>query len=82
MRGVAGTPATVREFIKARVAESGCDYVTGQMVFGDMTREESLRSIGLFADQVMPAFRTPAAQAAEKFKIRSRPCSTTISSVH
>lgn len=65
LRGVAGTPATVREFIKARVAESGCDYVTGQMVFGDMTKDEALRSIGLFSDQVMPAFRTPAAQAAE-----------------
>lgn len=65
LRGIAGTPATVRDFIRARVAESGCDYVTGQMVFGDMTKAEALGSIGLFAQDVMPAFRAPAAQAAE-----------------
>jgi hypothetical protein len=27
------------------------------MVFGDMTADETLRSIALFADQVMPALR-------------------------
>jgi hypothetical protein len=35
------------------------------MVFGDMTKAEALGSIGLFAQEVMPAFRAPAAQAAE-----------------
>lgn len=63
-RGVAGSPETVRKFIEARIAESGCDYITCQMAFGDMTREETLRSIDMFAHGVMPAFQNDAALAS------------------
>lgn len=65
LRGVAGAPERVRDFIRARVEESGCDYVTAQFVFGDMTKEEALRSIRLFADEVLPAFQPARARAAE-----------------
>lgn len=65
LRGIAGTPSTVREFIKARVAESGCDYITCQMAFGDMTKAETLRSIELFGGEVLPEFRKETAAAAE-----------------
>jgi alkanesulfonate monooxygenase SsuD/methylene tetrahydromethanopterin reductase-like flavin-dependent oxidoreductase (luciferase family) len=57
LRGIAGSPETVRQFIKARMAEAGADYMVGQFVFGDMTREESLRSVELFGREVMPALR-------------------------
>ena len=56
MRGVAGSPATVRDAIRACVDECGCDYVTCQMVFGDMSKAEALHSIDLFGAEVMPAF--------------------------
>ena len=56
-QGVAGSPATVTEFLRAQLAETGCNYVVGQFAFGDLTREECLASIGLFADKVMPALR-------------------------
>ena len=55
LRGVAGTPDTVRRFIEKRVAEAGVNYVTGQFVFGDMTRAEALGSIELFGREVLPA---------------------------
>jgi len=54
--GIAGSPATVRDFLAAEVAATGANYVLSWFAFGDMTVAESLRSIGLFADAVMPAF--------------------------
>jgi alkanesulfonate monooxygenase SsuD/methylene tetrahydromethanopterin reductase-like flavin-dependent oxidoreductase (luciferase family) len=59
--GVAGTPATVREFVAAEVAATGTNYLLSWFAFGDMTLAESLRSIELFARDVMPAFARPAA---------------------
>jgi alkanesulfonate monooxygenase SsuD/methylene tetrahydromethanopterin reductase-like flavin-dependent oxidoreductase (luciferase family) len=56
-QGVAGSPSTVTEFLAAQLAETRCNYVVGQYVFGDMTRDEGLNSIGLFVDKVMPALR-------------------------
>jgi len=38
--------------------------VVGQFAFGDLTREESLQSIGLFAREVMPLLRAKAAAGA------------------
>jgi hypothetical protein len=54
--GIAGSPATVRRFVEAEVAANNCNYFVPQMVFGDMTLKESLRSIELFGKEVMPAF--------------------------
>jgi alkanesulfonate monooxygenase SsuD/methylene tetrahydromethanopterin reductase-like flavin-dependent oxidoreductase (luciferase family) len=54
--GIAGSPATVRDFLAAEVAATGANYVLSWFAFGGMTVAESLRSISLFADEVMPAF--------------------------
>ena len=57
-QGVAGSPATVRDLLAAQLADTGCNYVVGQFAFGDMTLDEALHSIELFAREVMPALRT------------------------
>src|SRR6266852_583213 len=57
--GVAGSPGTVRDFFHAEIEATGANYLLGWFAFGDMTLAESLRSIELFAREVMPAF--PAA---------------------
>ena len=54
--GIAGSPETVRRFIAAEVEANGCNYFVPQMVFGDMTLKELLRSVELFAKEIMPAF--------------------------
>ena len=54
---IAGSPATVLETLAAQAEASGADLHLGQFVFGDMTLAESLRSVELFAERVMPAFR-------------------------
>ena len=56
-QGIAGSPETVTAFLQASLPRPRCNYVVGQFAFGDMTRDECLRSIELFADEVMPALR-------------------------
>ncbi len=60
-QGVAGSPATVARLLSAQLAETGCNYMVSQLAFGDLSRAECLRSIGLFADEVMPALRRQGA---------------------
>jgi alkanesulfonate monooxygenase SsuD/methylene tetrahydromethanopterin reductase-like flavin-dependent oxidoreductase (luciferase family) len=63
--GIAGSPRTVRDFIAAEIAATGANYMLSWFAFGGMTVAESLRSIELFAAEVMPAFAEPRADAAE-----------------
>jgi len=51
-----GSPATVRSELAAMIPALGIDYVLGQFAYGDLTLAETLRSIDLFAREVMPAF--------------------------
>jgi len=53
-QGIAGAPATVTAWLTAQIAATGGNYVVGQCVFGDLTLEEALRSIELFARSCMP----------------------------
>jgi alkanesulfonate monooxygenase SsuD/methylene tetrahydromethanopterin reductase-like flavin-dependent oxidoreductase (luciferase family) len=54
---IAGSPATVRAALAAQSEQSRANVQLGQFVFGDMSLDESLRSIELFAEQVMPAIQ-------------------------
>jgi alkanesulfonate monooxygenase SsuD/methylene tetrahydromethanopterin reductase-like flavin-dependent oxidoreductase (luciferase family) len=54
--GVAGSPQTVRDFIMAEIETTGPNYFVPWLAFGDMTLDESLHSVDLFAREVMPAF--------------------------
>jgi alkanesulfonate monooxygenase SsuD/methylene tetrahydromethanopterin reductase-like flavin-dependent oxidoreductase (luciferase family) len=56
-RGIAGSPATVTETIRRHMTEGGADYFVGQFAFGDLSREETLHSIELFARECMPKLR-------------------------
>ncbi|HVG51826.1 MAG TPA: LLM class flavin-dependent oxidoreductase [Xanthobacteraceae bacterium] len=61
--GIAGSPATVAKVLSQQIAESGTNYLVCQMAFGDLTFDEMLRSVKLFAESVMPvcvaAAKTP-----------------------
>ena len=57
-QAIAGSPQTVTAFLKPQLADSGCNYVVGQMAFGDLTLREMEHSIKLFGRHVMPALRT------------------------
>jgi alkanesulfonate monooxygenase SsuD/methylene tetrahydromethanopterin reductase-like flavin-dependent oxidoreductase (luciferase family) len=54
-QAVVGSPQTVRETIAAQVKEAGLNYFLLRFAFGDLTLEESMRSVSLFASHVQPA---------------------------
>jgi alkanesulfonate monooxygenase SsuD/methylene tetrahydromethanopterin reductase-like flavin-dependent oxidoreductase (luciferase family) len=61
--GVAGSPATVRNWIAEEVEATGINYFVSWLAFGDLTVEESLHSLELFSREVMPAFADARAAA-------------------
>lgn len=52
---VAGSAATVRERLKRDNDITGINYCICRLAFGDLSYEESARSVELFAREVMPA---------------------------
>jgi alkanesulfonate monooxygenase SsuD/methylene tetrahydromethanopterin reductase-like flavin-dependent oxidoreductase (luciferase family) len=54
---VTGSPATVREKIEEQIEASGANYFVARFAYGNLTHEESARSLELFAHEVMPHFR-------------------------
>jgi alkanesulfonate monooxygenase SsuD/methylene tetrahydromethanopterin reductase-like flavin-dependent oxidoreductase (luciferase family) len=56
-RGMCGSPATLIAAIRRQMTDAGADYFVGQFAFGDLTLDETRRSIELFARDVMPALR-------------------------
>lgn len=59
--GIAGSPATVRDYVGRLREDSGVNYVLGQMMFGDLSFEQASNSMQLFAREVVPAFAARAA---------------------
>ncbi len=51
-----GSPARVREQVVRLLEETGCNYMICSFAWGTLTGEQSLRSLRLFAQEVMPAF--------------------------
>ena len=51
-----GSPERVREQIARLLEESGCNYIICSFAWGSFTHEQALRSLNLFAEDVMPAF--------------------------
>lgn len=54
---VAGSPATVAAQLKQQLEEGSLNYLIGSFVFGDMPHAQAVRSVQLFAADVMPLLR-------------------------
>lgn len=54
---IAGSPATVRAAVAKTRDTAGVNYLLCRFCFGDMSFEEAKRSVEIFRDEVMPAFR-------------------------
>jgi alkanesulfonate monooxygenase SsuD/methylene tetrahydromethanopterin reductase-like flavin-dependent oxidoreductase (luciferase family) len=61
--GFAGTPAEVRDALRAQLRATGATYLVSRFAFGDLTEAEALRSAELFAREVMPALAETEAAA-------------------
>jgi alkanesulfonate monooxygenase SsuD/methylene tetrahydromethanopterin reductase-like flavin-dependent oxidoreductase (luciferase family) len=62
--GIAGSPATVRDRVRAATEEAGTNYFISQFSFGDLAHEEVMHSVGLFAREVLSMSQPRVAQAA------------------
>jgi alkanesulfonate monooxygenase SsuD/methylene tetrahydromethanopterin reductase-like flavin-dependent oxidoreductase (luciferase family) len=51
-----GTPETVRAAIERDIEATGADYFATRFAYGDLTRDESTRSLELFTSEVLPHF--------------------------
>lgn len=54
-KGVAGTPEKVLGFLRQRLGATGANYCINRFAFGDLSTAEAMRSVELFAHEVMPA---------------------------
>jgi alkanesulfonate monooxygenase SsuD/methylene tetrahydromethanopterin reductase-like flavin-dependent oxidoreductase (luciferase family) len=54
-----GSPSTVRTLLASEINQSGVNYLLCRFAFGDLTLQESRRSVDLFAAEVMPHFTNP-----------------------
>jgi alkanesulfonate monooxygenase SsuD/methylene tetrahydromethanopterin reductase-like flavin-dependent oxidoreductase (luciferase family) len=54
-QAIAGDAETVREFLHSQLEESGANYLVSQFAFGDLSLAETLRSVRIFKEHVMPA---------------------------
>jgi alkanesulfonate monooxygenase SsuD/methylene tetrahydromethanopterin reductase-like flavin-dependent oxidoreductase (luciferase family) len=52
-----GKPEIVRATIEKEVEETGANYYVPRFAFGNLTHEESVRSLELFTSEVMPHFQ-------------------------
>lgn len=53
---VVGSPSTVRAEIERHLAETRCNYFVTRFAYGNLTQEQSARSLALFTSEVMPHF--------------------------
>jgi len=51
-----GSPDTVKQQVQAHLEMTGSNYFVGSFFFGSLTLEQTLRSMRLFVQDVMPAF--------------------------
>ena len=54
-QAIAGDPNSVARIVRDHVEEAGANYFVSQFAFGDLSWEETSRSIELFAKNVMPS---------------------------
>ena len=49
---IAGSPGTLREQVRQMAEQAGANYFISQFSFGDLTHEEVMHSVGLFAREL------------------------------
>jgi alkanesulfonate monooxygenase SsuD/methylene tetrahydromethanopterin reductase-like flavin-dependent oxidoreductase (luciferase family) len=60
---IVGTPEEVSDRLKREIAVAGVNYVLTRFAFGDLSHDESVHSLSLFTQRVMPEFASEPAHA-------------------
>jgi alkanesulfonate monooxygenase SsuD/methylene tetrahydromethanopterin reductase-like flavin-dependent oxidoreductase (luciferase family) len=56
---IVGSPDTVKQQVREHLQKTGSNYFVGSFCFGTLTHAQTLRSLRLFAEEVMPTVRCP-----------------------
>jgi alkanesulfonate monooxygenase SsuD/methylene tetrahydromethanopterin reductase-like flavin-dependent oxidoreductase (luciferase family) len=56
-RIITGSPRMMRDEIARQIEETGANYFITRFAYGNLTYEQSARSLELFVSEVMPYFR-------------------------
>jgi len=54
----AGTASEFKKFLDEQVRSTGANYFVCDVAFGDLTAEESMQTIKLLGEQVIPLLQT------------------------
>jgi alkanesulfonate monooxygenase SsuD/methylene tetrahydromethanopterin reductase-like flavin-dependent oxidoreductase (luciferase family) len=57
---IVGSPDTVKAQVQEHMRITGSNYFVGSFFFGTLTGEQTMRSLRLFTEEVMPAFGRPS----------------------
>jgi alkanesulfonate monooxygenase SsuD/methylene tetrahydromethanopterin reductase-like flavin-dependent oxidoreductase (luciferase family) len=60
---IIGAPGTIRDAVRGMAEEAGVSCFNAQFSFGDLTHDEVMHSVGIFAREVIPASRERVARA-------------------
>jgi hypothetical protein len=60
---IMGSPRTVLDAIAREISETGANYFITRFAYGNLTHEQSTRSLDLFITEVMPHFRQASRSA-------------------
>ena len=58
---IVGSPETVCKTLEEHLSITGSNYFVGSFFFGTLSFEQTMNSLRLFAEKVMPHFQSPAA---------------------
>ena len=61
--GLAGSPGTIRDYVRNMTDQAGTNYFISQFSFGDLSHEEVLHSAGIFAREVLTESRERVVRA-------------------
>ena len=60
---IVGSAGTIRERVTRVADEAGANYFISQFSFGDLTQQEVLHSVSIFARELLPVVRECMAHA-------------------
>jgi alkanesulfonate monooxygenase SsuD/methylene tetrahydromethanopterin reductase-like flavin-dependent oxidoreductase (luciferase family) len=61
---IAGSPETVRQEVRKQLEITGSNYFVSSFCFGSLTTEQAMRSMRLFAQELIPAFQSTVRREA------------------
>lgn len=67
----AGTPSGLKDYIDEQMAQTTANYLVCDVAFGDLTFEESMRTVRMLGEEVMPEYLANASSEERRANLRA-----------